>query len=106
MRKCVILVHPSSFPSKFGIGDIAYGKKFVDFLKESGQKMWQILPLGHTGFGDSPYQSFSTFAGNPLLISPELLVEDKLLNEKDIENIPNFSNEKVEYGKVIDFKYE
>lgn len=105
MRKCGILVHPSSFPSKYGIGDIAYGKKFVDFLNKSGQKLWQILPLGHTGFGDSPYQSFSTFAGNPLLISPDLLIEDELLNKKDIENIPNFNSKKVEYGKVIDYKY-
>lgn len=106
MRKCGILVHPSSFPSKFGIGDIAYGKKFVDFLKDSGQKMWQILPLGHTGFGDSPYQSFSTFAGNPLLISPELMIEEGLLNKRDVENVPNFNNRAVEYGKVIDFKYD
>lgn len=106
MRKCGILVHPTSFPSKFGIGDIAYGKRFVDFLVAAGQKVWQILPLGHTGFGDSPYQSFSTFAGNPLLISPEILVKEELLNENDIEYVPEFNSRNVEYGKVIDYKYD
>lgn len=106
MRKCGILVHPTSFPSKFGIGDLHYAKEFVDFLSKSGQKLWQILPLGHTGFGDSPYQSFSTFAGNPLLISPETLVQEGLIKECDIQNIPNFNEKKVEYGQVIDFKYK
>lgn len=106
-RRGGILIHPTSFPSKYGIGD--FGKeayKFIDFLKEAKQSLWQILPLGHTSFGDSPYQSFSTFAGNPLLISPDMLIDDGLLNEKEIGNIPNFSNEKVEFGKVIDFKYD
>lgn len=106
MRKCGILVHPISFPSKYGIGDIGYGKKFVDFLEKGGQKLWQILPLGHTGFGDSPYQSFSTFAGNPLLISPDILVEEGLLTEEDVENVPEFKTRRIEYGKVIDHKYK
>lgn len=106
MRKCGILVHPTSFPSKFGIGDIAYGKIFVDFLAAAGQKIWQILPLGHTGFGDSPYQSFSTFAGNPLLISPEIMVEEGLLTEKQIECSLKFNSRAVEYGRVIDYKYD
>ncbi len=106
MRKCGVLVHPTSFPSKFGIGDIAYGKKFVDFLVDGGQKVWQILPLGHTGFGDSPYQSFSTFAGNPLLISPEILADEKLLSKKDIQFVPEFNTKAVEYGRVIEYKYD
>lgn len=106
MRKCGILVHPTSFPSKFGIGDIFYAREFVDFLKNAGQKVWQILPLGHTGFGDSPYQSFSTFAGNPLLISPEIMAEEGLLEEKDIEYVPDFKSRYVEYGRVIDYKYD
>ncbi len=106
MRKCGILVHPTSFPSRYGIGDLAYGKKFVDFLKQGGQKLWQILPLGHTGFGNSPYQSFSTFAGNPLLISPDILVEDGLLDKTDVEYVPDFDKRHVEYGRVIDFKYD
>ena len=60
MRKSGILAHPTSFPSKYGIGDLGKGAyEFVDFLEKSGQKLWQILPLGQTSFGDSPYQSFS-----------------------------------------------
>ncbi len=106
MRKCGVLAHPISFPSKYGIGDLgSYCKIFIDFLEEAGQKLWQIMPLGHTGFGDSPYQSFSTFAGNPLLISPEVLYSDGLLTAEDIAYVPEFSQDKIEYGKVIDYKY-
>ena len=72
MRKSGILAHPTSFPSKYGIGDLGKGAyEFVDFLEKSGQKLWQILPLGQTSFGDSPYQSFSAFAGNIYIISPD-----------------------------------
>ncbi|MGN1319212.1 MAG: 4-alpha-glucanotransferase [Lachnospirales bacterium] len=107
MRKSGILAHPISFPSKYGIGDLGdYCIEFIDFLEKSKQKLWQIMPLGHTGFGDSPYQSFSTFAGNPLLISPDVLKKDGLLSEEDLKNVPNFSKTKIEYGKVIDYKYE
>ncbi len=105
-RNCGILMHPTSLPSKYGIGDL--GDKcfeFIDFLEKGKQKLWQILPLGHTSFGDSPYQSFSTFARNPLLISIDKLIEDKLLKDSDVSEIPTFSETKVEYGKVIDFKY-
>ena len=80
-----VLLHPTSFPSPYGIGD--FGKSaydFIDFLKQSGQKIWQILPLGPTGYGDSPYQSFSAFAGQWLLISPDLLVQEGLLRGDDI----------------------
>lgn len=64
-----VLVHPTSFPSPYGIGDLGQGAyDFIDFLKASGQSLWQVLPLGPTGFGDSPYQSFSAFAGQSLLI--------------------------------------
>lgn len=84
MRKSGILVHPTSFPSPYGIGDLGYGAyEFLDFLRSCGCSLWQILPLGYTGFGDSPYQCFSAFAGNPLLISPDLLIEDGLLKESD-----------------------
>ena len=69
-----ILVHPTSFPSPFGIGDLGEGAyRFIDFLEKAGQKLWQVLPLGHTGFGDSPYQAFSSFAGQPLVIDPKHL---------------------------------
>ncbi len=79
-RASGILLHPTSLPGDFGIGDLGpTAFEFVDFLARSGQTYWQILPLGPTGYGDSPYQCFSAFAGNPLLISPEKLVEDGLL---------------------------
>ena len=79
-RSSGILLHPTSLPGSYGIGDLgpsAY--RFVDFLERSGQTYWQMLPLGPTGYGDSPYQTLSAFGGNPILISPELLVEDDLL---------------------------
>lgn len=106
MRKCGILLHPISLSSPYGIGDL--GKEaynFIDFLENAGQKLWQILPFGHTGFGDSPYQSFSTFAGNPLMISPDLLVEDGFLTKEDIATVPEFNQDKIEYSRVIDYKY-
>ena len=69
-----ILLHPTSLPSPYGIGDLGEAAyEFVDFLAAAGQHLWQILPLTHTGYGDSPYQSFSAFAGQPLLISPSVL---------------------------------
>jgi len=89
VRTSGILLHPTSLPSPFGIGDLgpeAY--KFVDFLVEAGQTLWQVLPLGPTGYGDSPYASYSAFAGNTLLISPERLVDDGLLDRTDLEEKP------------------
>ena len=80
-RSSGILLHPTSLPGPFGIGDLgpeAY--KFVDFLVEAGQSLWQVLPLGPTGYGDSPYACYSAFAGNTLLISPERLVDEGLLS--------------------------
>ena len=69
-RQAGVLLHPTSLPSPYGIGDLGHtAYRFVDFLEAAGQKLWQILPLTHTGFGDSPYQSFSAFAGQPLLIA-------------------------------------
>ena len=70
-----ILLHPTSLPSRYGIGDLgktAYD--FIDFLKKANQSIWQTLPLGPTGYGDSPYQAYSAFAGQPLLISPDNLI--------------------------------
>lgn len=104
-RSAGILLHPTSLPGKFGIGDLgkeAY--KFVDFLESAGQKLWQVFPLGPTGYGDSPYQCFSAFAGNPLLISPELLVKENLLSENDLENIPQFNPHQVDFGNLINYK--
>lgn len=100
-----ILLHPTSLPSPYGIGDLGDGAyEFVDFLEKTGQHLWQTLPLGPTGFGDSPYQSFSAFAGQPLLISPGRLLEDHLLTEEDLEGMPEWDPRKVDYGEVILFK--
>ena len=83
-----------------------YSFGFVDFLKKSNQKLWQIFPLGPTGYGDSPYQSFSTFAGNPYLIDFDLLVEENLLSQSDLEGIPFGENpENVDYGAIYNQKY-
>ena len=100
-----VLLHPTSLPGPYGIGDLgedAY--KFADFLADSGQHLWQLLPLAPTGFGDSPYQCFSAFAGNPLLISPGKLVEHGLITEADLQPIPRFTAEKVNFGKAIEYK--
>lgn len=105
-RSAGILLHPTSLPSRFGIGDLgpdAY--RFVDFLSETKQKLWQILPLGPTSFGDSPYQCLSAFAGNPLLISFEKLVDDGIADDEILKEIPNFPEDKVEYGDVIEYKF-
>jgi 4-alpha-glucanotransferase len=103
-RSAGILLHPTSLPGPFGIGDLgpsAYA--WVDALAGARQTWWQVLPLGPTGYGDSPYQSFSAFAGNPYLISPELLVRDGLLQEGDLEG-GHFHGERVDYGPAIAFK--
>lgn len=84
MRTSGILLPITALPSRYGIGTMGKSAyEFIDFLAESGQTYWQILPLGPTGYGDSPYQSFSTFAGNPYLIDLELLIEDGLLTEEE-----------------------
>jgi 4-alpha-glucanotransferase len=104
-RASGVLLHPTSLPSRFGIGDFgdeAY--QFVDFLVSAKQTYWQTLPLGQTGYGDSPYQCFSAFAGNIYLISPAKLLEDGFLSEDDLRGIPEFSEGKVDFGKAIDFK--
>lgn len=104
-RASGVLLHPTSFPGPYGIGDLggeAY--RFVDFLEQTGQKLWQLLPLSPTGYGDSPYASFSAFAGNPLLISPDILLGQGLLEQSDLQDLPTFSGETVEYGPVIEWK--
>ena len=104
-RASGILLHPTSLPGEYGIGDLGdEAFRFVDFLAASGQTYWQILPLGPTGYGDSPYQCFSAFAGNTLMISPEKLIEDGLIGEADLADKPEFVAYKVEFGKVYDWK--
>lgn len=102
-----LLVHPTSFPSPYGIGDLGPGAyDFLDFLEETGQHLWQVLPLGPTGFGDSPYQGFSAFAGQPLIISPDKLMEMNLLTKEDVADLPQWDPRKVDYGPAIQYKTE
>ena len=82
-RRCGVLLPVASLPSRYGIGCFSKeAYEFVDFLADSGQTYWQILPLGQTGYGDSPYQSISTFAGNPYFIDPEELIEAGYISKK------------------------
>jgi 4-alpha-glucanotransferase len=100
-----VLAHPSSFPSPYGIGDFGSGAfEFVDFLHEAKQTLWQVLPLGPTSYGDSPYQSFSTFAGNHYLLSPDELVKKNYLKPADLTKIPDFDPRVVDYGPLIEYK--
>ena len=101
-RASGVLLHPTSLPGPYGIGEIgpeAY--RFADFLAETGQRLWQILPLGPTSYGDSPYQSPSTFAGNPLWVSFDVLIQDGLLKKEELADFPEFPAEKVDFGPVI-----
>ena len=105
LRSSGILLHPTSLPGRFGIGDLGpRARAFVDFLADAGQTLWQVLPLGPTGFGDSPYQCFSAFAGNPLLISPEYLVERGWLPPVAIEEPPVFPDCEIDFSHVIPWK--
>ena len=100
-----ILIHPSSFPNNYGIGDLGPNAfEFLDFLNESGCKLWQVLPLGPTGYGNSPYQCFSAFAGNPYLISPEILLQEGFLHPNDLVEEMDFPKSRVDYGRIIPWK--
>ena len=102
MRRSGILMHITSLPGSYGVGTMGKSARdFVDFLQEAGQSLWQILPLNPTGYGDSPYQSCSTYAGNPYLIDLDTLVEEGLLEKADLEGIVWFDKEtKVDFGKL------
>ena len=104
-RSSGILLHVTSLPGDHGIGDFGKSaREFVDFLAGAGQKIWQVLPLSPTGYGDSPYQCFSAFAGNPLLIDLTALREEGLLSAQDLMDAPSFPEEQVAYDRVIEFK--
>ncbi len=107
-RECGILYPISSLPSRYGIGGFSMeAYEFVDFLRESGQSCWQILPLGPTGFGDSPYQSFSTFAGNPYFISLDHLIEDGLLKREECESVDwGTDPEFIDYGALYENRFK
>src|SRR5690606_36275367 len=100
MRKAGILMHVTSLPSKYGIG--TFGKdayRFIDFLVDTNQTYWQILPLGPTSYGDSPYQTFSAFAINPYFIDLDMLVEERLLHHDEIIDSTVVAN-KDDYERV------
>ena len=104
-RSSGILLHVTSLPGRQGIGDLGTAAyQFADFLADAGQKIWQVLPLNPTGYGDSPYQCFSAFAGNPLLIDLQALQHEGLLSAADLADAPPFPEERVEYGLVSRFK--
>ena len=107
VRKSGVLMPVASLPGKYGIG--TFGKesyRFVDMLSMAGQSYWQILPLGPTSYGDSPYQSFSTFAGNPYFIDPEMLVEEGLLTQKEADSYDfGKKSDEIDYGKIYNTRF-
>ncbi len=105
-RESGILLHPTSLPGPHGIGDLgAEARRFVDFLEAAGQRLWQMLPLGPTGQGNSPYDSPSAMAGNPLLISLEILAKEQFLSWEDLDRVPTLPADRVDYDAVAAFKF-
>ena len=106
-RRAGILMPLFSLPGKYGIGSFSKeAREFVRFLKEAGQSYWQILPMGPTGYGDSPYQSFSTFAGNPYFIDLDTLVEEGLLLEEELSGVSFSDSEQcIDYGKLYTLRF-
>jgi 4-alpha-glucanotransferase len=106
-RSSGILLHPTSLPGPYGIGDLGPQTfRFIDWLASTGCKLWQVLPLGPTGYGDSPYQCFSAFAGNPYLLSPEELLADGLLIQSDLDEMKDLPASRVDFGLLIPKKIE
>lgn len=104
-RASGILLHPTSLPGRFGVGDLGpEAFRFADWLAAGGQRIWQVLPLGPVGYGESPYQLFSAFAGNPMLISLARLVERGWLTESDLASTPLFGEDVVEFEKAMPWK--
>ena len=108
MRASGILLPSASLPGEYGIGSFSkHAYQFIDQLKEAGQKYWQILPIGPTGYGDSPYQSFSTFAGNPYFIDLDMLCDEGLLNKYNLVSMEWYeSEEKISYERLWELRYE
>ncbi|TNF70906.1 MAG: 4-alpha-glucanotransferase, partial [Acidobacteria bacterium] len=100
-RESGILLHPTSLPGRMGIGDLGpQARVFLDWLEAAGQSVWQVLPLGPVGFGNSPYNASSTFAGNPMLISPDRLADDSLLPPSALEKLPALAADRVDYPRA------
>ena len=100
-----LLLHPTSLPAPFGIGDFgAEADRFLDWAARGGMSVWQILPLGPTGHGNSPYSGTSAFAGSPPLLSPEKLREEGLLTAQDLERTPHFPEGRVDFGRGVTWK--
>ncbi|MFN8379957.1 MAG: 4-alpha-glucanotransferase [Anaerolineae bacterium] len=105
-RASGILLHPTSLPGRYGIGDLgSWAYRFVDLLHQYDQRLWQVLPLGPTSYGDSPYQALGAFAGNPLLVSLDRLAEQGWLDDEDLSDT-EFPDDKVEYGNVIPYHFD
>jgi 4-alpha-glucanotransferase len=104
-RSAGILLHPTSLPGPYGIGDLGPAAfEWLDWLADGGCKLWQVLPLGPTSYGDSPYQCFSAFAGNPYLISPDILLEQGLLKQEDLADMPAWDDQRVDFGRLYLWK--
>ena len=107
-RRFGIILPVYSLPSRYGIG--SFGKEahsFVDFLSRSGVSLWQVLPMGPTGYGDSPYQCFSAFAGNDYFIDLDMLKDEGLLTEEDLEGADaGWDQDKVDYGRIYETRYD
>src|SRR5687767_15695337 len=104
-RASGVLLHPTSLPGPYGVGDIGPSAYlWVDTLARAKQSWWQILPLGPTGYGDSPYQCFSAFAGNPLLVSLDTLAEEGLLQASDLADPPDAPAEAADFGAALAYK--
>ena len=107
-RESGILLHITSLPGKYGIGDLGKGAyEFVDFLEKTQQKLWQVLPLGVTGYGNSPYEAFSAFAGNPYFIDLDEFLERKMLSDSDLKILKELNREeKINYGTLYNERYK
>jgi 4-alpha-glucanotransferase len=104
-RRGGVLLHPTSLPSQYGIGDLGPAAfQFLDYLARAKQSLWQVLPLGPTGFGDSPYASPSAFAGNPLLIAPQPLIEQGVLTHSDAVELASLPTDHVDFGQLAPLK--
>src|SRR5947208_14980787 len=104
-RSSGLILHPTSLPGRHGIGDFGgQATRFVDFLAEAEQRLWQILPLGPTGYGNSPYAARSAFAGNPALISLDRVLDQGLLSKIELADRPVVTGDRVDFDAVLAFK--